>query len=89
MTARLARFDCLTAVLTAALLLVAQPSVAQERDFSKIFLDEDSDTFDPGLAIGEQFPAIRALYDGREIDNIDVFMRDKGAVFLAVRSADW
>ena len=54
-----------------------------------MFLEADTDGFDPGLAIGEPFPPIRALHDGREINDIDAFYRDKGAVFLAVRSVDW
>ncbi len=56
---------------------------------SNMFLTEDTDGFDPGLAIGETFPSIRAVYEGREIGDIDAFMRDKGAVFIAVRSVDW
>ena len=75
-------------IVIAAVLACTAPVHAQP-NFDDIFLDADADAFDPGLAIGEAFPAIRALYDGQEIDNIDVFMRDKGAVFLAVRSADW
>jgi hypothetical protein len=56
---------------------------------STMFLAEDADSYDPGLTIGEQFPAIHALHEGREISGIDLFMRDKGAVFLATRSVDW
>jgi hypothetical protein len=58
-------------------------------DPADVFISEDTDDFDPGLAIGEQFPAIRALYRGQEITDIDAFIRDKGAVFIANRSVDW
>lgn len=54
-----------------------------------MFVSSDADSFDPGLPIGAQFPAIRALYQGQEITGIDRFIRDKGAVFIAVRSVDW
>ena len=54
-----------------------------------VFISADTDSFDPGLAVGEQFPSIRALYQGQEISDIDAFIRDKGAVFIAQRSVDW
>ena len=41
------------------------------------------------LALGAQFPAIRAIYEGQEINDIEQFFGDKGAVFLAMRSVDW
>lgn len=61
-----------------------EPSVTEN-----MFVSSDADSFDPGLPIGAQFPAIRALYQGQEITGIDRFIRDKGAVFIAVRSVDW
>ncbi len=54
-----------------------------------MFIPQDTDSFDPGLPVGAQFPPIRALYLGREITEIDQFVRDKGVVFLANRSVDW
>jgi hypothetical protein len=54
-----------------------------------MFVSEVTDTFNPGLQIGERFPAIRAFYQGEEITNIDRFIRDKGAIFIAARSVDW
>ena len=56
---------------------------------SGMFVSEDTDAFNPGLPIGARFPAIRALYMGQEITSIDQFMGERGAVFVAVRSADW
>ena len=61
-----------------------EPSVTEN-----MFVSSDADNFDPGLPISAQFPAIRALYEGQEITGIDRFIRDKGAVFIAVRSVDW
>ncbi len=54
-----------------------------------MFVSEDTDGFSPGLPIGARFPAIRALYMGQEITSIEQFMGARGAVFVAVRSADW
>ena len=56
---------------------------------SGMFVAEDPDAFSPGLPVGARFPAIRALYQGEEITGIDQFMGERGAVFVAVRSADW
>ena len=54
-----------------------------------MFITDITDDFNPGLQIGDQFPAIRALYEGEEVMSIDRFIRDKGAIFIAMRSADW
>ena len=57
--------------------------------FADMFITEITSDFDPGLQVGDAFPAIRALYEGEEILSIDRFIRDKGAIFIAVRSVDW
>ena len=72
----------------AGLLAFMQPLQAQP-NLDNMFLEEDTDLFNPGLPIGAQFPAIRAIYEGQEIDNIEQFFGDKGAVVLAMRSVDW
>ena len=59
------------------------------QNVGNIFIPEDTDAFDPGVPIGARFPQIRALYQGREIADIDQFIGDKGAVFFANRSVDW
>lgn len=56
---------------------------------ANMFVPEDTDSFDPGLPIHARFPAIRALYHGQEITEVDQFIRDKGAIFFANRSVDW
>ncbi len=61
----------------------------EPRITANMFVSSDTDSFDPGLPIGAQFPAIRVLYQGQEITGIDQFIRDKGAVFIANRSVDW
>jgi hypothetical protein len=56
---------------------------------NEIFIAEDPDVFSPGVPIGDRFPDIRAMYQGEEVTNIDRFIKDNGASFLAVRSANW
>ena len=84
-----------TAVLLVFPVLALSLSAAQQAqaqrpalDPDDVFIDADTDDFDPGLPIGADFPPIRALYQGEEINDIDQFIRDKGAVFIANRSAD-
>jgi hypothetical protein len=57
--------------------------------FADMFVTEITDDFNPGLQIGDLFPAISAMYEGEEIMSIDRFIRDKGAIFIAARSVDW
>lgn len=57
--------------------------------FADMFITEITGDFNPGLQIGDRFPAIRAMYEGEEITSIDRFIRDKGAIFIAARSVDW
>ena len=68
------------------------PLMAQQRsgpNLDDMFIAEDTDGFDPGPAIGTQFPSIRALYQGEEITAIDQFLGESGAIFIANRSANW
>ncbi len=79
---------------TGAALLVAlawawSPQLMAQPNLDNMFIAEDTDGYDPGLAIGEQFPPIRALYQGEEISSIDGFMGENGAIFIANRSANW
>lgn len=54
-----------------------------------MFVSQDADTYDPGLAVGATFPAIHASFQGGDIYDVDQFIADRGLVFIAVRSADW
>ncbi|MGI9257317.1 MAG: hypothetical protein ACR2QQ_00640 [Gammaproteobacteria bacterium] len=80
------KFSSLLALV--GLAAVLQSAQAQP-NLDNMFLDEDTDSFDPGLPVGDAFPEIRAIYDGNEINSIETFFGDKGAVFLAMRSVDW
>jgi hypothetical protein len=72
-----------------AALVVFVPASHAQPNPDEIFLEEDTDSFDAGLPIGAQFPEIRAIYQGREINDISRFFEDKGLAFFAVRSVDW
>ena len=79
----------LLAGIAAAGLLAFSGSVLAQPNLDNMFLEADTDNFDPGLSIGEQFPAIRAIYNGQEITNPEQFMGERGLALFAVRSADW
>ncbi len=70
-------------------LLLSIQSAQAQPNLDNMFLDEDTDDFDPGLPLGAEFPEIRALYQGREINSIERFFGERGLAFFAVRSADW
>ena len=84
---KLARFLALS--VTALGLAALTQTLEAQPNPDEIFLDEDTDAYDPGLAIGERFPQIRALHQGREISGIDEFFGDRGLAFFALRSVDW
>jgi|TARA_B110000116_G_C16710996_1_gene524465 hypothetical protein len=65
-----------------------QPLQAQP-NLDNMFLDEDTDSFDPGLPIGSDFPSIRAISRGQEINDVQGFYEEKGLVVFAIRSVDW
>lgn len=68
---------------------VAMDDAAISRMGNEIFIAEDADAFSPGVPVGDRFPDIRAMYQGEEVSNIDRFIKDRGAIFLAVRSVNW
>ena len=63
--------------------------IAKDKLTADMFVDADTDSFDPGLAIGTAFPTIKVIYQGREISDVSQFVHDKGMVFITNRSADW
>jgi len=63
--------------------------LAVDKITDNMFVASDSDNFDPGLRIGQSFPAVKAIYQGAEINAVDAFVKDKGMIFIANRSADW
>ena len=62
---------------------------AQQVITADMFVSADTDEYDVGLPIGQTFPPIKALHQGRPITDVSQFIADKGMVFIANRSADW
>jgi hypothetical protein len=60
-----------------------------ERMTANMFVASDTDSFDPGLAVGERLPALHAIHRGREIDDIGPMMGAKGLALFLNRSVDW
>ncbi|MCX2972527.1 redoxin domain-containing protein [Halieaceae bacterium IMCC8485] len=60
-----------------------------EQITSDMFVSVDSDVFDPGPALGSDFPGVIATYKGRELRLIAEFAGSNGTVFVATRSAQW
>jgi peroxiredoxin len=54
-----------------------------------MFVASDNDDFDPGPAVGSNFPGLQATYQGRSITLINEFAGRNGTVFIASRSFDW
>ena len=64
-------------------------SVLDEKKTANMFIDSDTDEFDPGLGVGEIFPQIDAYHQEQRITSITEFAGVKGTVFFANRSVDW
>ena len=54
-----------------------------------MFVAFDNDDYDPGPAVGSNFPGIQATYQNRRITLINEFAGKKGTLFIASRSYDW
>ena len=60
-----------------------------ERLTADMFVEADTDAFDPGIAVGSALPTLRALHAGREVTNLDGMTGSRGTVFIVNRSVDW
>jgi hypothetical protein len=60
-----------------------------EQLLAGMFVPADTDSFDPGLDIGDRFPPLLAEYNGRTVTDMGEFISDKGMIFIANRSVDW
>ncbi|MEM8563874.1 MAG: redoxin domain-containing protein [Pseudomonadota bacterium] len=64
-------------------------SAAMAKLTEDMFVMEDSDSFDPGPAVGSRFPGLRALHRGKQITLLDDFAGDNGTLLIASRSIEW
>lgn len=60
-----------------------------ERMTADMFVAQDADAYDPGLAVGTHVPQLRALYEGRDLTSIGTLTGTKGLALFVVRSVDW
>lgn len=60
-----------------------------ERLTADMFIEADTDAFDPGIAVGSALPALRALHAGRVITGLDGMTGSRGTVLVVNRSVDW
>jgi hypothetical protein len=62
---------------------------ALEQMLAVMFVPADTDSFNPGLDIGDRFPPLLAEYNGQRVTDMGEFISDKGMIFIANRSVDW
>ena len=62
---------------------------AIDRLTADMFVERDADAFDPGVAIGQPFPPIRARIGERELSRLDEFSGEQGLAVFVNRSVDW
>lgn len=62
---------------------------AYDRLTADMFVPADRDDFDPGPAVGSDFPGVRAIHGGREVTLLGEFAGSNGTVLVASRSLDW
>ncbi len=85
----------LVVVVTAIVILAFQQKqatlerIAVTQKPKSMFVEADSDDFNPGIEIGSTFPALTALDEGQTITDLEPFVAEKGMVFIASRSVDW
>lgn len=81
----------LIAVTALLLFLFREPvkQFAYDAVTADMFTAVDNDAFDPGPAIGSNFPGVNATWQGREVRLLNEFAGVNGTVFVATRSAEW
>ncbi len=78
-------------LLVATVYLLREPlkEFAYDKLTEEMFVEADTDSFDPGPAMGSRFPGVNALYRGEPISLIEQFAGPNGTVLMASRSFDW
>ena len=79
------------AVVVAGLYFYRAPlkNTALEQMLAVMFVPADTDSFNPGLDIGDRFPPLLAMHNGQRVSDMGEFISDKGMIFIANRSVDW
>ncbi|GAB3270393.1 peroxiredoxin family protein [Parahaliea aestuarii] len=80
-------------LLLAIALLYSNQDRVKEAAYNKLtenmFVAADTDSFDPGPAVGSQFPGIYARYRGDTVRLLTDFAGPQGTAFVASRSLAW
>jgi len=78
-------------VAAAGIYIFREPlkQVAIDSMTAHMFISRDTDSYDPGIAVGQTFPAIRARFGDRELTGLGQFMGKRGMVVYVNRSVDW
>lgn len=81
----------LLAVAGAGIYAFREPllAAAMDRMTANMFVAKDTDSYDPGVAVGQVFPVIRARYQDRVVTGIGELMGPRGMVIYVNRSVDW
>lgn len=82
-----------SAVLVVALVLLWAREPLQEhnekRRVAGMFVDADTDSFDPGPALQSHFPGLRARWGERELTLLNPIAGPRGTVLVIMRSLVW
>jgi hypothetical protein len=54
-----------------------------------MFVDVDAATFDVGVPVGQRFPEILTVHEGRTVTDVGEFLGPHGLVLVANRSVVW
>ncbi|WP_116365217.1 peroxiredoxin family protein [Parahaliea mediterranea] len=80
-------------LLLAIALLYSCQDQLKEAAYSKVtegmFVPADTDSFDPGPALGSRFPGVHARHKGETVRLLDDFAGPAGTVLVASRSLVW
>jgi peroxiredoxin len=63
--------------------------LAKDAITSDMFVASDTDDFNPGIKVGETFPAINATYNAAVVSDLEQFSGSNGTVFVVSRSLVW
>ena len=64
-------------------------AAAFDRITADMFVEADTDAYDPGVAIGQPLPSLRAQWNGREVTSPNEMMGKRGLLLFVNRSVDW
>jgi peroxiredoxin len=83
----------LVLILTVGISIAIYKEPIKESIYTQVtkdmFVNEDSDEFDPGALIGDPLPQLNATHKGQTINDLSDFSGPNGVILMASRSYDW